>query len=333
MFIETHGASELAEAIASAHAVRVPVTILGEGSNVLISDDGIKGLVIVNRPGPVPFNVVRSLSSQKITSSASPANPPAKKITPRWHSDYKKGTFKYEFADLDYDESDSPSIDVEVESGASLQRVTQMLLTQGITGLQWFSGIPGTIGGAIVNNIHGGTHFFYEFVKSVKILTPDCVERNLTPQELHADYNKTKFHENKFFILSALLTLHQGNAEKARYVAREWACRKAIQPRNSPGCAFSNITVEDQKRLGLPTTSVGYIIEHVLGMTGYRVGDVAISKAHHNFIVNEGKATAKDYLKVMDEISKRANEKCGITLKPEIFLLGFNNLSSTTHYR
>ena len=77
------------------------------------------------------------------------------------------------------------------------------------------------------------------------------------------------------------------------------------------------------KKLNLPTTSAGYIIEHILKMTNFRIGDAQISKAHHNFIVNVGDATADDYLAIIKEIIKRTKETLGIELIPEIFLIGF----------
>ncbi len=77
------------------------------------------------------------------------------------------------------------------------------------------------------------------------------------------------------------------------------------------------------KKLNLPTTSAGYIIEHILKMTNFRIGDAQVSKAHHNFIVNIGDATAEDYLAVIKEIIKRTKDALGIELIPEIFLIGF----------
>ncbi len=77
------------------------------------------------------------------------------------------------------------------------------------------------------------------------------------------------------------------------------------------------------KKLNLPTTSAGYIIEHILKMTNFRIGDAQISEAHHNFIVNVGDATADDYLAVIKEIIKKTEASLGIRLIPEIFLIGF----------
>lgn len=315
MLVEVHGAQELLEMVGSAQAESIPVTILGEGSNVLISDNGIRGLVVINKSDALT-----------IAEQLSPASPvKILSITPRWQSDHLKGTFKYEFADLDYDESNAPTVSVKVDSGASLPNVLHTVLTHGVTGLQWFSGIPGTIGGAVINNIHGGTHFFHEYVQSVRLLTAKGDENEIQNKDFRIDYNRTNFQKSGDTIVSVTLALKNGDAKRARSVAGEWARRKSIQPRNSPGCAFGNITAEEQTRLGYPTTSVGYIVEHVLKMTGYRAGDAAISTAHHNFIVNEGHATAKDYRAVMNEIARRTKEECGITLISEIFLLGFES--------
>ncbi|MFZ2202008.1 MAG: hypothetical protein WAV56_01285, partial [Microgenomates group bacterium] len=79
---------------------------------------------------------------------------------------------------------------------------------------------------------------------------------------------------------------------------------------------------DDKERLNVPTTSVGYIIEHILKMGGYKAGGAGVSAAHHNFIVNAGRATAADYLAVMRKIQKETKKKLGIELEPEIILLG-----------
>ena len=128
------------------------------------------------------------------------------------------------------------------------------------------------------------------------------------------------------------LTLSKGDVDRAKYTDTEWAQRKSIQPKNSPGCAFANLTEEQKLKLRYPTTGMGYVIEHILKMTGPRVGDAAISRQHHNFIVNEGNATARDYLEVMLEIHRRAVAAIGFCPRSEIFFLGFNNQETNTLY-
>lgn len=225
---------------------------------------------------------------------------------------------------MDYDESDRPRVLVTIESGADLLFVANRLMNEGITGFQWYAGIPGSVGGAVYNNIHGGSHFINETLVSVRVLGSDGIERQIFPQEGTFDYDKSRFHGTDEVILEATFRLFRGDVERARSVFSEWARRKALQPRNSPGCAFANISRETMERHAYPTTSVGYLVEHVLKMGDFRIGNAAISSAHRNFVVNLGGATAKDYLAVLEEIAKRARNELGIRLIPEIFFLGFS---------
>ena len=171
--------------------------------------------------------------------------------------------------------------------------------------------------------LHGGTHFINEVVKSVQVLDDNLNVVTLNHDDLTFGYDESRFHKTNEIILSATLNLYKGDAQKAKYVVLEWAKRKAIQPHNSLGSVFKNITNEQKEQFGYPTTATGYIVEHILKMTGFQIGDAAISKAHHNFIENLGHATAADYLAVIKEIQKRAEETIKIKLTPEIFFLGF----------
>ena len=302
--------AQIIAAVKEAKRLKLPVTLLGWGSNALIGDKGIRGLVIKNETSELKIGKTLAPRSLK------------KADVPRWQGDKEKGTFKYEFGDLNYDESEVPRVKVTLSSGFPLPRVINELLALGITGLQWFARIPGTIGGAVHNNIHGGTHFFSEFVDSVKVINSEGGVVKLGAKELGLAYDQSRFHDSKEIILSVTLNLFRGDGERAKAVAFEWAKRKSLQPPRSAGCTFKNISNEDKKRLELPTTSAGYIIEHVLKMGGFKVGDAAVSVAHHNFIVNNGKATAADYLIVLREIQARTKKELGIELETEIILLG-----------
>ncbi len=313
VYYEAEFSVDFLRAIMLSRELGIQVTILGDGSNVLVSDKGIRGLVLVNRA-----NEIEILESNKKTKIDT--------IKPeyRWESDSKVGSFKYEFKDLDYDEFDKPRILVKMDSGVDLPRAIDYLLDKGITGLQWYAGIPGTIGGAVFNNIHGGTHFISEVLNEVAVVDKNGKEITIPITQLGVDYDKSRFQSSGEIITSATFLLYKGDIKKAKYVRYEWAKRKSIQPRNAPGCAFHNLTQEQKDKLGLPTTSAGFVIEHILKLTGYSVGDAAISESHHNFIVNKGGATAKDYLAVMKNIYWRAKKELGIHLVPEIFLLGFD---------
>lgn len=316
ILFEAHSIEELIYAAGKAKKLKVPVTIIGWGSNILVSDNGIRGLVIKNMSRNIKIKGEKPAQSKSQNES--------QKITARWESDRKKGSFKYEFKDLDYDETDKPRIEAILDSGVSLPYAINYLIDKGITGLQWFAGIPGTIGGAVFNNIHGGSHFLSEYLIKVKVLDKDLKVKELDMEDLGFDYDKSRFHDSEEIILQATFSLFKGDAQRAKATTLEWAKRKSIQPKNSPGCTFANISQEEKERLNYPTTSVGYIVEHVLKMSGFQIGNAAISKQHHNFIVNKGKATAKDYLAVMKEIYKRTKKQIGIRLVSEIFLIGFD---------
>src|SRR3990172_456908 len=282
IFYEAETTEGFKKAVIEARKLNIPITILGDGSNVLISDEGIRGLVLIDRSDKIEILGERTEKIELQTF---------KKPVYRWESDDKVGTFKYEFKDLDYDESENPRVRVKMDSGVNLPK---------------------------------GTDFISEVVDTVTVLDLQGGIHTLNIEDLGVDYDKSRFQETGEIILDATFLLYKGDVEKAKYVRYEWAKRKSLQPRNAPGCAFHNLTQEQKEKLGIPTTSAGFVIEHLLKMTGFRMGGAAISKDHHNFIVNEGKATAKDYLEVMKTIYNKAKKELGIELVPEIFLLGFN---------
>lgn len=307
---------ELIEAVKLARHLEVPVTMLGWGANILVGDKGIRGLVIRNNSKQIKVGDEKVLEEKEHDDT---------EIIARWvaASEEEGGRNMYDFKDLNYDESDKPIVEVKMDSGVDLPYAMNFLIGQGITGLQWYGRIPGTIGGCIYNNIHGGSHFFHEIIKDVTVLTTDNEVITLNKEDLGFDYDESRFHKTAEIILEATFNLRRGDKEKAKYVAREWTVRKGkLQPGNSCGCVFKNISKEDAKLRNYPTDSVGYIVEHQLKMSGFNIGDAYIAKGHHNFIENKGKATAKDYLAVINEIRKRSKEQLEIDLELEIFLLG-----------
>jgi len=320
IWYESKTSEDFINVIKNARKLEVPVTVLGRGSNTLISDRGIRGLVIRNTSKEIkigdeePFKETVSLKKE------------IKEVVSRWDSVTTEngGRTMYDFKDLDYDESNLPLIEVKIDSGVDMPFAMNFLLNKGITGLQWYSRIPGNLGGWIYNNVHGGTHFIKEVIKSVQVLDEKSNVVTFKASDLHFGYDESRFHKRNEIIVAATLELYKGDKFKAQYVAIEWAKRKSIQPSKSTGCIFANISNEAKEKFGYPTGSIGYIIEHIFNLSNFRIGDAAISLSHHNFIENKGKATASDYLEVIREIQKRAKTKFGFIFKPEIFFLGFN---------
>ena len=312
IFYEAFNTQDLINTIKLAKYQSVPVTIIGWGSNILISDKGIRGIVIKNSTKTIKVKGEKPIQESKA------------RISSRFEANKKTGSFKgIEMKDLDYDESKEMRIEVEMDSGVDLPFAIKYLIDHGVTGLQWYAGIPGTIGGAVYNNIHGGTHLLGEAIEKVKVLDKELNIRELKIKDMGFKYDKSRFHKTDEIILTVTFNLFKGDVKKARLTANEWAKRKKIQPRNSAGCTFKNISERQKEKLNLPTTATGYIIEHALNMKGYKSGGASISKDHANFIVNDGNAKAEDYLKIMKDVHKNAYEKLTIKLIPEIILLGF----------
>ncbi len=286
----------------------LPVTILGLGANTLIADRGIKGLVIKN-------------SCNKITIlSHESSNNQVKQVTPRLDSN----NYSYQFNDLDYQDSGKRVL-IKLDAGVVLTQANQYLLKHNITGLQWYARIPSTLGGAVYNNVHGGTHFIAEVIKEVTIVNDEGEEKVLNNNDLQFAYDYSSLHNNKAIITSVTLNLFYGDVSKAQAVTKEWRKRKSIQPMNSLGCIFQNISNQEKTQLNLPTTSIGYIIDKILNMKDFKVGDAQVSKQHSAFIINTNNATAKDYLALIKLIMSETKEKLNLDLKLEISLLGFNN--------
>ncbi|MBD3280500.1 hypothetical protein GF389_03175 [Candidatus Dojkabacteria bacterium] len=313
IFCELKNSDQLKVAIKLAVELEIPYTILGWGSNVLINDKGIRGLVVKNSAGNIKILDENKAKSELIRDIQKPE--------PRL--DEIQTDVLYTFDDLDYDESNAPIVKVNIESGAPLPSTIMNLIRNGITGLQWFGGIPGTIGGGVYNNIHGGTHYLSEYIDRVEVLdTKSLKTRWLSNEECKFDYDYSIFHGKNDLILSADFNLRKGDAEKAKQVYIEWTRRKKKQPQKSAGCVWQNISNQKKEELGLESTSWGYIIDRVLNLKGKQIGGAKISEAHAAFIENVGGARAKDVLDLMDLIKTKSKEKIGIEPVSEIVLLG-----------
>jgi UDP-N-acetylenolpyruvoylglucosamine reductase len=312
-FCRVQNSVELAAVITAARSLDIPATVLGWGANTLIADEGIRGLVIKN------------MSTQIAVHQETP--PPGSGIqspTPRWRTTGAPAQ-SAEFAQMETAEAAAERVLVTLDSGVSLPVAMNQLFSQGITGLQWFSRIPASIGGAIYNNIHGGTHFISDLVRRVQVLTETGETIWLNAEALAFDYDYSRFHGTSEIILAVELVLYRSNTALAKTVMTQWAVQKAAQPQKTLGSVFQNLSAEDQQRLGVPTPSIGYLIEHKLGLKGFRIGDAQVSLQHAGFIENTGVATAADYLAVIQTIIAAAADQLQVTLKPEIFFLGFTS--------
>jgi len=305
-FVTADNTEQLVEGIKVGQRLEIPYLILGGGSNLVISDAGFPGVVIKNRSQK--WAVISDQSSVKAVTSTAPRLAPV-------------GDKYYQADDLEYSEEDSPAVVVQVDSGAKIDPLIKTLLQNGMTGLQWFSGIPATVGGAIYMNMHGGYHFFGDLLLKAALVNGGTI-KEVERDYFQFDYDYSILHETKETVLWAQLRLFRGDAQRARATAREWARRKALQPQKSAGCIFRNLTPEEQKALNLPTPSIGYLVDQVLKLKGERRGDAIISPRHAAFIENVGQARAADVKALVNLMRQRAKAELGIDLKSEIEFIG-----------
>ncbi len=313
-FLVTKTIDELVSAVTVVRELGILFRIIGGGSNTLFSDKGFDGLVIKNLANGIDIAGAREeldpIPWQPVAEIRHEAANPSKYVS---------------FLDLNYDERPGDTL-VTVESGINLTALIIRSLDAGLLGLEWFGGIPGTLGGAIYNNIHGGTHFIGERVNSVEALTGDGSRQSYAHEELAFSYDKSRFHDTAEVILRVELSLTKGTKleiDRADDTFRQWVRRKGeMQPKlGSLGSTFQNISQADRQKIGAPTTSAGWIIEQV-GLKGHRIGDAQIAPEHANFIINHGGATSSDIYALIRLAQKEVKKKFGLDLQLEVFLVG-----------
>ncbi|MBU1118113.1 UDP-N-acetylmuramate dehydrogenase [Patescibacteria group bacterium] len=240
------------------------LVILGNGSNTLISDTGIRDTVIKNTANKIEY-----LSDNT----------------------------------------------VRVESGVQLPFLINDTINHSLSGLEEFTYIPSTIGGAIHGNIHGvNKNNFDKFLVSIEIFDQNLKTRkSFLAKDLNWSYDHSEFQQHpEWVILSATLKLSPGDPATLKQTVTDITAKKiTTQSMNSLGSTFKN-----------PQNDfAGRIIDEELHLKGFRLGDAQISEKHANFILNLGHATASDYYALIKKIQSEAKEK-GFLLEPEIKFLG-----------
>jgi UDP-N-acetylmuramate dehydrogenase len=296
---------DLIEAVTWAKNKGVKLTILGNASNTLIPDEGVEGLVIKNA-----FDQIEVLRELPKTQSAP-------KIKPRFNLVEPDPKLK----DLVYDESDYEAVGVKLGSGAYLPRAIFQLIGQGITGLEWFAGIPATVGGASYINLHGADKYWSDYLVEAEIIGKDLKVKTVGVDYFRYDYDNSSVKGSGDVVLTVTLNLRRGPKDRALEIAKYWQIKKSHQPQRSLGCIFQNLSAEEQTRLNVPTPSIGYLIDKKLKLKGKTIGGAAIAQKHAGFIENLGTATASDVRQLIELIRAEAKKQLGLSLKLEIVTL------------
>ena len=272
-FLETRSTREIVRAIQVSRGLALPVTLLGGGSNVLVGERGVRGLVLrIWRGG--------------ITS-------------PR------------------------PGV-VRADGGVTLNSVIRWTVNRGLAGLERWAGTPGTVGGGL----HGNAHFQGELLSGhllrAGLVDPDGCFSEADAGALELAYDASRLQRSGEAVLWADFKVTGGAPSALRRAARaSLAYRKQTQPLAAPsaGCIFQNPdAARDAVPDGVPP-SAGALIDRA-GLKGASVGDALVSRLHGNFIVTEGRATASDIRRLIEECRETVHRRMGVRLRDEIVCLG-----------
>ncbi len=211
---------------------------------------------------------------------------------------------------------DADDGDVMVRAGAAkfLSGVSAYLTEHGLSGMEFASGIPGSIGGAVFMNAGAYGGEMKDVVSSVRLMRPDGSEiLEMSADEMDFGYRHSMVEESGLIVVSVLLKLSRDDpAEIVARVHELQERRNSKQPVNYPsaGSTFKR-----------PVGGFAAALIDEAGLKGYRCGGAMVSEKHAGFVINAGGATAEDVLSVMRHVREKVYENSGIILEPEVRLI------------
>lgn len=254
---------QLVNTVNFAKETRVPYFIIGNGSNLLVKDNGIEGAVI------------DTTKLNKIIVSGET---------------------------------------VECGAGAKLSRVCLICKDNSLSGLEFAYGIPGSIGGAFFMNAGAYGGEINDVCLSAKCLNNSGEVIVLNKEDMCLSYRSSRFKAENLIIISVKLTLKQGNKEEIFANMNDYLKRRTDkQPLDYPSAGSTF-----KRPVGY---YAGALIEGA-GLKGFSVGGAQVSEKHAGFVINKNNATALDVITLMSEVTKRIKEKDGVTLEPEVIIVG-----------
>lgn len=199
---------------------------------------------------------------------------------------------------------------IRVMAGVTLSRAAVFAASQGLSGLEFAHGIPGTLGGGVYMNAGAYGGDLGSVCREVELMDFRGNLYTRTGEEMDFSYRHSCLETEPAIVVSAVLELEPGKEEDIRGRMKELQTKRlASQPLNLPsaGSAFKR-----------PAGGYAAALIEQAGLKGFRVGDAAISEKHAGFAVNLGGATAADVKRLLEEVSRRVEAHSGIRLEPEI---------------
>ena len=203
---------------------------------------------------------------------------------------------------------------IQAQAGILLSSLSNLALRAELTGLEFTSGIPGTLGGAVAMNAGAYGGEIKDLIDKVIVLDENRKVLSFTNSEMNFGYRKSIVQNTKMIVLEVYMTLEKGNYQESKEKIKELTKRRREkQPLNYPsaGSTFKR--------------PVGYYAGKLIqdsGLKGMRVGNAQISELHSGFIINMGDATADDVIKLNEKVKTRVYDRYGVNLEPELKIIG-----------
>ena len=202
-------------------------------------------------------------------------------------------------------------------AGVRLPRLSAYAAKLSLSGMEFFEGIPGTIGGAVVMNAGAHGHSTNQILETVTILNlKEWKLEVLTPKDIKFGYRISTINPTEQIVISAKFRMVPDTEASIRTRMRENnSARRRTQPIKEPsaGCTFKN-----PLEINMPA---GKILE-LIGAKNWQVGAAKVSQVHANFVINTGNASSEEVCKLINKMQEAALEKYNVLLKPEIKPLG-----------
>ncbi|HYF82677.1 MAG TPA: UDP-N-acetylmuramate dehydrogenase [Clostridia bacterium] len=264
IFIEPDNIEELSKAIKSLKDRSIPYYIIGNGSNLLVSDKGLRCAIV--------------------------------KIGEKFGS-----------ADIDGDR-------VIAECGILLSTLSKMAAKSNLTGMEFASGIPGALGGAVTMNAGAYGGEMKDIVEWVEVLDQDLQLKRLKNTEMEFGYRKSVVEPRKYIVIRCCLRLKKGNPDEINSIMADLTeKRRTKQPLHLPSAGSTFKRPEGY--------FAGKLIDDA-GLRGFSMGGAQVSTLHCGFVVNNGGATAQDVYNLIRHVQKTVNEKFNVKIEPEVKILG-----------
>lgn len=280
-YIELSDKNKIAALVSWCQKNQVKFKLLGGGSNIIVADAGVSGLLI-----------------------------------------------KVVFAEIELIDAGDPGKFL-IGAGAKTAVAVRKTIDQGYAGLEYFLGVPGTIGGAVYNNAHYLEALIGQYISRVEVITSTGEFIWLDQAECEFAYDSSRFQQSKEIIYQIEFTLAKGDqAASLALVKQATEYRAKTQPLGLPssGCIFQNVPNNEHLRRLFPQFANrehvpgGFLIDQA-GLKGANEGDIEVSEKHAAFFINRGKGTAQQVQQLIARVKSTVKAKFDVDLKEEVFWL------------